>query len=178
MDNHAISVKEILKELGTSGFIMNCRMPMGYAAGFPILQIKNQSLCLLVPYFKVRTTGEVDKTQVFPIRYTVTLELPKGAVVKYEDLSFHPAFGKIDFSKPVGYFRHDSIKQYNKRQYAEKKEELLSFYDKVINALLFGTEYTKADEEELRRLLQIMLEPSLLPQYRALDKDFYHKYLE
>lgn len=175
---HTISVKEILKELRTNSFIINCRMQMGYAAGFPILQIKNQSLCLQIPYLKTHKTGEVDKTQVFPIRYTVTLVLPKGDVVKYEDLSFNPAFEKIDFSKPIGYFRHDSIKQYNKSQYAEKKEELFSLYDKVINALLFGAEYTKGDEEEMCRLLQIMLEPSLLPQYRVLDKDFYHKYLE
>lgn len=173
-----ISVKEVLKNLKKNEFIMNIRMPMGYAPGLPILQIRNNYLCMLVPYFKTHMTGEVDKTRVFPIRYAITLELPEEKIIKYEDLSFHPAFEKVDFSRPVGYFRHDAIKQYNKKQYMEKKEELLSLYSKVANKLLFGSELIREDEERMKELLQILIEPSLLPQYRVMDKDFYHKYLD
>lgn len=172
-----ISIEKVLKNLRKSEFILNCRMPMGYAQGLPVLQVRNNYLCLLVPYFKTHMTGEVDKTLVFPIRYAVTLELPEEKVIKYEDISFYPVFGKVDFSKPIGYFRHDAVKQFNKTQYLEKKKELLGLYSKVANNLLFGSGLAREDEERMKELLQILVEPSLLPQYRVLDRDFYDKYL-
>lgn len=173
-----ISVSEILKKLRKNEFIMNCRMPMGYAPGLPVLQIRNHYLCMLVPYFKTHMTGEVDKTQIFPIRYAVTLELPGERIIKYEDLSYHPAFGKVDFSRPVGYFRHDAIKQYDKKKYQEKREELFLLYSKVANKLLFDSELAREEEERMQELLQMLVEPSLLPQYRVMDRDFYCKYFE
>ena len=172
-----ISLKSIIKELRTSDFVLGCRMPIGYSAGLPVLQIKNGGLCLLVPYLKYKVTGEVDKTLVFPIRYTVTVELPQGTPVAFEDLSFNARFKKVDFSRPVGLFRHDSIKQYSKQEYHALRDELLTMYDKVVDALLYSSEYAEADDIRMKELLHILPEPSLLPIYKALDSDFYAKYM-
>ena len=173
-----ISISEVIKKIKTRGFFLNCEMPLGYTAGFPVLQIKNDNLCLLVPYVRYQTTGEVDKTLVFPIRYTICLELPTEKIVGFENLEYNPAFKKIDFMKPVGYFRHESIKCYNKKQYRDLYGELMEQYDKVANSLLYGTEYSASDEKRMCELIQLLVEPSLAPIYSVMDADLYQKYFE
>ena len=96
-----ICVKEILREVKTSPFLLYCEMPMGYVEGLPILQIRNGNLCLLIPFLRYQITGEVDKTLVYPIRFAVTVLLPEGKVMGYQDLKIHPQFAKVDFTKPV-----------------------------------------------------------------------------
>lgn len=174
----AISMERIMKDLKTSDFFLQCRIPIGYSSGFPVLQIKNESLCVTVPYLQYRTTGEVDKTLVFPIRYGITLELPTEKVIGFEDYEYNSSFGNVDFDKPVGYFRHDALKQYNKTQYRKLRKELMGEYDKVANAILSNEPYSATDEKRMAELLQLLVEPSLLLFYRALDVDFYQKYLE
>lgn len=178
MENKQISVKKLIKEIKTSEFVLGCKMEVGYSAGLPILQIKNGILCLTVPYLKYRMTGAVDKTLVYPVRYTVTVALPGEDPVGFSDLSVNPVFEKVDFSKPVGTFRHDSIKQYSKDQYFALKDELYSLYDKTASALLYNAPYAEGDEKRMSELLRLLVEPSLLPIYRALDIDFYNKYLK
>ncbi len=170
-------MEQIVKKLKGSEFFLQCKIPMGYSSGLPILQIRNGSLCVTVPYLKYRTTGEVDKTLVFPIRYGISLELPTEKVIGFEDYEYKSSFVNIDFDKPVGYFRHDAVKQYNKMQYKELRRELMGEYDKVANALLGNAAYGISDEKRMAELLQLLVEPSLLPFYRVIDTDFYNKYL-
>lgn len=170
-------VSEMIRELRQSDFFLNCRLPMGYSEGLPLLKISNGSLLMVVPFLLYKITGEVDRTLVYPIRYTVTLAMPKGEVVAFENLMYDERFEDMDFSKPVGLFRHESIRDLSKQAYAEERERLLSMYDKVINALLNDGDYFAEDEEAMRALLCKLIEPSLVPQYRALDVDFYEKYL-
>ena len=172
-----ISIKTLLREVKTSPFLLYCELPMGYVEGLPVLQIRNGQLCLLIPFLKYQITGKADQTLVYPIRYTVTVLLPEGKVVGFQDLGIQPQFCNVDFNKPVGLFRHEAIKQWGKKEYNAKREELLGMYDKVANALLYGEAYTEEDEQEMRTLLQTMLEPSQMPIYKVLDEDFYEKYL-
>lgn len=175
--DHAISIEKVINNLKTSEFFLHCKIPMGYSSGFPVLQIKNGSLCVTIPYLKYQTTGEVDKTLVFPIRYGITLELPTQKLIGFEDYEYKSQFANIDFDKPVGYFRHDAIKQYDKMQYRAMRGLLMKEYDKVINALLSGSDYGAADEKRMSELLLLLCEPSLRPFYRGIDIDFYNKYL-
>lgn len=172
-----VSIEQIKSNLKTNDFVLNCKIPMGYSHGLPILQIKNGCLCVTFPYLKYQTTGEVDKTLVFPIKYAITLELPTEKIVCFEDYEYKDVFKNIDFDKPVGFFRHEAIKLYDKKQYNEFRRELMGEYDKVINSILRNTDYTFSDEKRMRELLQLLIEPSLLPMYRAIDSDFYEKYL-
>lgn len=173
-----ISTEDIIKRLRKSDFILQCKLPLGYSSGLPILQIKNESLCLTVPYLQYKTTGQVDKTLVYPIRYAITLELPTENIVSFENYEYNDKFAKVDFNKPVGYFRHDAIKKYNKAQYKALRSELMKEYDKVIMAIFGEGEYTAEDEKKMSALLQLLTEPSLIPFYRAIDADFYNKYLK
>ena len=176
--NERINIEKTIKELKTSEFFLSLNLPMGYNAGLPILQVRNGSLCLLIPYLKYKVTGKVDETLVFPIRYAVALEMPENRPVEFVNLEFEKQFSKIDFSKAIGLFRHDSIKHLTKNEYAAKRSELLGMYDKLSESLLYGTEFTSEDENNMRELLSMLIEPSLLPMYKALDKEFYNKFIK
>lgn len=171
------SVEKILKELKTSPLFLNLALPLGYTPGIPLLKVCNEQLCLQIPYLKYRVTGVVDKTLVYPIRYVLTLVLPEKKLVDFQDLSFQPQFQKVDFNAPVGLFRHEGVRHMNKAEYRQARKDLFAHYDKVIQALLYGAEYTPEEETQMRTLLRAMVEPSQLPIYRALDEDFYNKYL-
>lgn len=172
-----ICVEKILKRIKTCDFVLKCKMAQGYVYGYPVLQIKNGSLCMLVPFLKYKVTGKPDGTLVFPIRYSVTLEIPEERFVGFDDYSFDERFAEVDFGKAIGTFRHDAVKHLNKKEYDAKRSELFTYYDKLANSLVNGTEFTKQEDEKLRSMLQMLAEPSLLPIYKVLDKDFYEKYL-
>lgn len=171
-----MTVEQIKKNLETGGFFLNCKIPMGYRTVFPILQIKNGSLCVIFPYLKYQTTGEADKTLVFPIKYAISLELPTEKIIGFADFEYNENFETADFDKPIGYFRHDAVKKYSKTEYDRLYRELMSEYDKVIHVLLKGGEYGFSDEKRMSELLRLLVEPFLLPTYQTIDKSFYNKY--
>ena len=177
MEKNTIKIEQLLNNLKANPFVMNSGIPLGYVPGLPILTIRNESLIVRVPYLKYKVTGEVDRTQVMPIKYVVDLVLPQGIPVKFEDLAYHPLFQAVDFNQQVGLFRHKAIQNLTKAEYQEKRSQLLSYYDKVVDALLFDGEFTAEDDMMLRHLLGIILEPSLRPIYKILDEDFYQKYI-
>lgn len=171
-----MNIRDILNELKKSKFFMGSHIPLGYTFGYPILQIKNDRLCLLIPFLKYKMTGEKDKTQVYPIRYIMTLVLPESRPVEFADLALRPEFEKVDFGLPIGYFRHEAIQHLDKYEYAAAKDELYACYDKVIDALLNGSDYGEQDECRMKELIQMLTEPCQMPIYKALDEDFYNKY--
>ena len=172
-----IDIKQIIKNTLRSDFYMNSGVYLGYMDGLPMLQVVNGKLCMLIPLLKYKITGEVDKTLVYPIRYTFRVTLPDGKIVGYEECSVNPAFAEVDFEKPIGFFRHESVKQYTKQQFMEEKDKLYGMYGKMAGAILYGTPYSEEEDEAFKTLLNIILEPSLKPIYEVLDKDFYEKYL-
>ena len=80
-DNFSLS--DFLRELKSSDFVLGCEMPMGYTPGLPTLLIKNDALIIQIPYLKYQTTGETDKTLVFPVRYLIELTLPDLQFINY-----------------------------------------------------------------------------------------------
>ena len=172
------SMVKIKQDLLSSDFYLNCNIPLGYVAGFPVLKIMNGCLCVTIPYLRYQTTGEVDRTLVYPIRYGITLELPTLKVIAFEDYEYVSVFRNIEFEKPVGLFRHDAIKKYTRTQYEKLMAELMQLYDKVILMILDEIPYCAQTEKRMAELLQLMVEPSLRPMYRALNEEFYNKYME
>ena len=171
------SIKEFIKEVKASNFVKNSSIPLEYVPGTPLFRICNSKLCLVIPFLRYKITGVVDKTYVYPIRYTVTVQLPEQKIVAFEDLSLNPMFCKVDFERPIGLFRHESIKTYTQKQFKDERNKLYATYDKIITDLLKNGKYAKADHEEFAKLLNILLEPSLKPIYKGLDKKFYEKFL-
>lgn len=171
------STENLVRQLKSNAFIQHSNMPMGYVPGLPILCILNGNLCMKVPFLKYKVTGEVDKTFVYPIHYLATVIIPEGKVVCFEDLSLNTSFANVPFSDPVGTFRHEAVKNLDKKAYDSLRSSLYSEYDKIVARLIEGTDYSFKDEQTFKRLFNTILEPSLRPFYQALDSDFTNKYM-
>ncbi len=172
-----VCVKELLKSIKTSDFVRNCPIPLGYVTGYPMLGMYNGQPVMTVPFLRYKVTGQVDKTLVFPIHYTVTVALPSTRILAFQDLSADRRFQKVDFGKPIGFFRHEAVKSLSKTQFAAKREALFAAYDKIIAAMVAGRDYTPGERETMADLLKMLAEPCLMPIYQALEPAFYAKFL-
>ena len=123
--NNDFSTEALIKSLKTNKCLQYSNFELGYVPGLPILAIMNGNLCMKVPYIRYKITGEVDKTYVYPTRYVVTVSLPEGTIAGIEDLSFNKAFANIEFHSPVGLFRHDAIKNLDKKAYEIFKRQMV-----------------------------------------------------
>ncbi len=175
--NNGFSTEALIKKLKTNAFILNSSMPMGYVPSLPILCILNGNLCMKIPFLKYKVTGEMDKTFVYPTRYVATVMVPEEQVVAFEDLSLQSTFAKASFSDPIGTFRHEAVKDLNKPAYDNLRSTLFEEYDKIVESLINGKDYSSSDEIKFRSLFNTVLEPSLRPFYKAIDKDFANKYI-
>ncbi len=169
-----VSIKELIGALRTSDFLVQCAMPLGYAEGYPVLRQCNGEVLLMIPFLKYQVTGKRDQTLVYPIRYTVTVRVRDGKVVGFQDLSADGRFAKVDFDRPIGLFRHEAIRDWNKQTYQDNRQLLYRLYDGVCAQMLAGTEVTG---QELSDLLKMMVEPCQMPIYQAMDRNFYDTYL-
>lgn len=151
-------------------------IPMGYTPGIPMLSIKQDNLCLIVPFLRYKITGDKDKTLVFPIRYVAEYVIPEGVMTKFEDLAYTPLAEKLDFDKACGLFRHKAIENISKQEYETLRAKTLASLDKAAEVLLEGTQYSKADFELLCSQIQTIVEPSLWNFYQLLAPEFYNKY--
>ncbi len=174
---NSINIAEIIKKLKTEKFYLDSGIPLEYSYGYPMFDKRGKKLCMHIPFLRYKVTGEVDKTLVFPIKYVITVSLPEGKIVGFQDLACNNSFNKVDFVKPIGYFRHEAVKNLNKAEYKKKRAELFAYYNKVLNSLADNQQPSKEDADAMKKLLGIMLEPCLRPIYKALSKDFYNKYL-
>ena len=175
--NPAFSTESLIKALKTDAFLLHSHMPMGYVPGLPILCILNGNLCMRVPFLKYKVTGEIDQTFVYPVKYVATILIPEGVTASFEDLSLNPAFAYVAFNDPVGTFRHEAVKTLTKPAYESLRSSLYREYDKIIDCLIRGKEYPASDEAVFKKLLNMILEPSLRPFYQVIDPLFSQKYL-
>lgn len=168
-----MTMQEFLKALNSSDIVRKL-VPLGLGMGLPMLNIIGETLCVTVPYYK-SVPRKDDKTLLFPPEFIITAKWPTGNILEFRSLRFDKDYQKIDFEKPIGTFRHEAVKQWNRGEYQKKKQELYSMYDTFISSLYSEGNYTK--EEEFSELLNIIVEPSLRPFYKNIGRDFYNKFL-
>lgn len=172
MEQMDMTMQEFLQELNKSDIVRK-QVPLGLGMGLPMLEIIGEELCVTVPYFKVIPAKD-DKTLIFPPECVITVKWPSGLLVSYKNLRYDKEYSKVKFDKPVGTFRHEAIKNWNKGEYQSKKAELLKMYDAFIANLYSEEPY---EEKGFSELLNTIIEPSLRPFYMRMGKGFYHKFL-
>lgn len=172
----SFSTSTFRKSLSKSEFLLHCEMPLGYSQGIPILRMIGEKVCLVTPFLKYKVTGKEDETLVYPIRYTISAEVPTGKIVGFENLQYNIQFANTDFSTPIGKFRHEAIRRYNKVECGKLFEELYGAYDVIIAAISLKRNHTD-DDKKLRGLIEVLLAPELRKAYKLLDQVFYDQYI-
>ena len=173
-----MKTEELLKSLKTNEFLLHSNIPMGYTPGIPMLSLRNGEPCLVIPFLKYQMTGEIDKTRVFAPRFVVTVVMKEGKVVKYEDLVYDSRFEEVDFSKPVGLFRHSSIRHLKKDDYYKMRNEIYALLDALGDSMTGKMEFDEMDAMKFNKLYSLLLEPSMKPFYHAIDKTFFETYIK
>ena len=173
-----MKTEEIIRSLKTNTFLLNSNIPMGYTPGIPMLSLRKGEPCLVVPYLRYQMTGEVDKTRVFAPRFVVTVTVKNKIVVKYEDLMYDSRFEEVNFSKPVGLFRHAAIRHLKKDEYRKMRSQLYGLLDRLGSSMTGELEFDEMDSLALTRLIGTLLEPSVKPFYHAIDKSFFETYIK
>lgn len=171
-----ISLKDFLKRTN-NGPVVRSSVPMGYGRGLPLLNIVGDRLLVTVFYYKSIPRPN-DQTLLMPPEYLLSFDYPSGRLVSFEALRLSPRCKNVNFSRPVGTFRHDAIKNLNRDQYQAKKDELYAYVDKLIANLGDEGEFTDADEASLCELYGLLTEPSLIPAYRMAAPQFAARYIE
>lgn len=151
-------------------------IPMGYTPGIPMLKLRQDNLCMMVPYLCYKVTGEKDNTLVFPIRFVTEYLIPENKMVSFTDLAYTSMAGSVDFNKPCGTFRHEAIANLSRLEYDALRNATLSSLDKVASYLLDDGEFSAEDYQLLTAQLDTIIEPSLRGFYSVLSPDFFNKY--
>lgn len=170
-----ISIKEMLHIINCSGAVRSS-VPMGMGAGLPMLEIAGGRLLVSVFYYKSIPKPN-DKTELYAPHNIITVSCPDGRLVSFRTLPYETKYADLDFSKPVGTFRHKAIQHLDHKGYVEKKNELYALLDKQI-AYIAGQDgvFTAEDRGKLRELYGILCEPSLRMFYRDISPKFYDDY--
>jgi len=168
-----LTMQEFLKLLNNSETVRKL-VPLGLGMGLPMLNIVGDTLCVTVPYYK-SVPRKDDKTLIFPTENIIIAKWPTGNILEFRSLRYDKEYQKIDFDKPVGTFRHEAVKQWNRGEYQKKKLELYCMYDTFISSLFSDELYT--GEEDFSKLLGMIMEPSLRPFYKKIGREFYNKFV-
>jgi len=167
-------------------------VPMGFKAGAPTIRREGSSVLLTVPFARYKTNGNIDNTAVYPVRFTATFkaftpqepsaamkkaikeEKPifPGKLIAFSTLPYEPAYADVVFDAPIGKFRHEAVKKYDKEAYRAQIRKLYDAYDKVINAYLEQKEPQLSDQMALKTLLGELVVPAQKAMYQRIDADF------
>lgn len=171
------SLADTLVKLKSNSFVLNCKIPLGYAPGFPLVRMFNDKLLLQLPYWKCVVVGDKGKSQVYPIKYVITFELPNLTPVAFNNLAYDELYKRVTFDKSIAFFPSESNKGITKNEYNCLKKSTYEQYDRYINSVLLGTKYSDNDYNSFKHLLSRMIEPCHLETYSKLNTDFYNKFL-
>ncbi len=152
-------------------------IPMEAAVGWPAPITKNGEVYLILPFYGASPTSRKGQLSLYPPIATVTLNWRTGIVVEYLDLRFRPPFEGAQWTDPVGKFPHESVADLRISDYLERREELLTRYDELLDILSKNGTFSARWTSEFAELLRLMLEPSLEPYYRALAPRFFERFL-
>jgi hypothetical protein len=153
-------------------------VPMEAGVGWPIPLRKEGKVYVTLPFFGMTRTPEKGKTILSPPFAALTLSYPHQVVVEYVNLRFRNPLPELPWEGQVGTFPHPAVAQMKVSEYLEKRSELLAMYDEMLDKLAKGATFAPEWEARFKALLNLLMEPSLEPYYRALSPKFFDHFLK
>lgn len=149
----------------------NRMVPQEVVAGWPCIRQIGKTLCLTIPYYR-RQVGR-GKTALYPLYCSVTFPVKNpGRLLDFTIYPLQREWTNLDYSKPVGYFRHEALKDVTTREeYDGLCQKLYGYYDRMIEAVLEKRPFE--EEGEMRELFSELMEPGQYPAYLKINKKFY-----
>lgn len=146
-------------------------IPQELVSGWPSVEKIGKTLCVTIPYYG-RIRGD-NNYYLKPIYCSVTVPLKNPE--RIFDFTIYPYskdWQDIGFSKPIGTFKHKALADVKTNaEYKELCQQLYSYYDKMVEAILAKKPF--ADEDEMKTLFSRLMEPGLYPLYLRINKKFF-----
>lgn len=168
MDN--FSTYKLISEFNHSDFRRKA-IPQNLFSGWPCIHTVGKTLCMTIPYYSRSATCE--KIALYPIYCSVTFPVTNpDRLMDFTVYPYQKTWSDIDFTKPVGYFKHPALNDVTtKTEYKELCMRLYGYFDKMVLAVMNKKPFD--EEQEMIELFSKLMEPGLYPQYLRLNKKFY-----
>ena len=168
-----VSVYELLESFKKSSF-RTTSIPMELRAGWPCVRLIGKTLCITLPYYKAeRMNG---KYKIYPLYSAVTFPVGNpDRIVDYTIFPYQKEWSGVDYTKGVGYFKHEALSDVKtKDEYEALCKELYKYYDEMIKAVSEKKPFEH--EAEMSKLFTKLMEPGQYPLYLKLNKKFYSSF--
>lgn len=149
-------------------------VPSELASGWPCIRMVGSRLCVVIPYFNRRPSEK--GFALYPIYCSATIMWKNpDKVLDFTIYHTLPEWKDVDYSKPVGIFKHKALADVETRgEYLMLCDRLYHYYDEMVQAVLERRPFE--EEEEMAKLFSKMMEPSLYPYYERINKKFYSNF--
>lgn len=147
-------------------------VPMEAAAGWPIPMLKGGEAYVILPFYGVFVGGK-GKTFIYPPLCTITVKWSNRTIVEYVNLRYKNSLPDSKWNEIAGTFPHEAVSKMTVREYKSVKKELMELYDIMLENLNKEEIFSVQKETRFKELLKILMEPSLLPFYKSLNRDFF-----
>ena len=148
-------------------------LPMELRCGWPAITQRNNEICVVLSFYRAEPAKE-KKISIYPLCQSLILRWKDAKLISYRNLNYEKEFAGMDFTKPVGYFRHEAIKDWDKQTYMQNRKQLFTYYDRLIQCI--ATRGAFEEKEEMAALLGIMMEPAQYPMYLKMAPKFFGAY--
>ncbi|MDE7043873.1 MAG: hypothetical protein K2O97_02460 [Acetatifactor sp.] len=170
MKRDSFSTLQLISDFNHSDFRSKV-IPQELVSGWPCLQWMGKSLCITIPYYA--RSFRQDKVALFPLYCSVTL--PVGNPDRLMDYSVYPyqkEWQEIDYTKPVGYFKHAALADVKtKEEYQVLCRRLYDLFDRMTMAVLDRKPFEQ--EDEMIPLFTKLMEQGHYLQYLKINRKFY-----
>ncbi len=170
MRNDDFSTLQLISDFNHSDFRRKS-IPQEMVSGWPCLQRMGKTLCITIPYYA--RSFKQDKVALFPLYCSATFPIGNpDRLVDYSVYPYQSEWQDIDYTRPVGYFRHAALADVKtKEEYQALCRELYGYFDQMAAAVLDKRPFEK--EQEMIPLFTKLMEPGHYPQYLKINRKFY-----
>jgi hypothetical protein len=168
--------EKLLKDLRKTPLFTQV-IPLEAGIGLPIPLRKNNKVYAILPCFEFAATQEKGKTLIFPPLATITVNWETQKLVEYIDLQFRNPAPDLQWEGSIGTFPHDAVAAMTRKEYLEKRRQLLEMYDELFAKLKNNEKFAVDWNQKFRELFSTLIEPPLITYYRALGNKFCEQFL-
>jgi hypothetical protein len=152
-------------------------VPMEAAIGWPIPSRKDDEVYMKLLFHGQGASPEGKGVALYPPFAALTLRWDNGLPVEYVSFRFRNPAPELDWEGIVGLFPHEAVASLTKKDYLQKRQELLQMYDALFQGLETGKPLSDEWNAQFTALLRLLVEPDLEPYYRALAPGFFDHFM-
>lgn len=150
-------------------------IPQEAGVGWLIPLRKEGKVYVILPFYGY--TPKESQSVLYPPFATMTLSWANLTPVEYVNLRFENPAPELNWLKEVGTFPHPAVKNLTIKEYREKRQELLTMYDEMLDNLTQSNPFDSQWCDRFSQLLRLLIEPPLEPYYRVLGEKFFGRFL-